>query len=78
MKTDILIPRPLSEAAEHLAQKLGVSLSELYAAALTAYITSYRQSAVTELLNQVYKTETSMLEPPLIQLQVASLEGETL
>ncbi len=77
MKTDLSLPRPLTEAAEQLAQKLGVPLSELYAAALSAYITTHHQNNVTELLDQVYSTETSTLEPMLMQLQVASLGNET-
>ncbi|MEI2610115.1 MAG: hypothetical protein V9G20_15945 [Candidatus Promineifilaceae bacterium] len=52
-------------------------MSELYAAALSAYITAHRQNNVTELLDQVYSTETSTLEPMLMQLQVASLGNET-
>ncbi|MEW5767725.1 MAG: hypothetical protein AB1797_08890 [bacterium] len=77
MRTDIAIPRPISEAAEQLAQKLDISLSELYTAALTAYVTTHQKNEVTERLNQVYETETSTLEPVLVQLQVASLDGAT-
>ena len=36
MKTDISIPNPIFEAATKLAQKLDMSLSELYTAALAA------------------------------------------
>lgn len=77
MRTDVAIPRPLSEAAEQLAQRLGISLSELYTAALTAYVTTHQRNQVTEMLNRVYETETSILEPMLVNLQVASLGGET-
>jgi hypothetical protein len=77
MGTDITIPRPISEAADQLAQRLGISLSELYTAALTAYVTTHQRSEVTEILNRVYETETSTLEPMLVNLQVASLGGET-
>jgi len=76
MKTDITIPRPISDAAEQLAQKLGISLSEFYTAALASYLTTH-QKKVTEMLNRVYETEASTLEPTLVQLQVASLDGET-
>lgn len=77
MSTDISIPRPLSEAAEQLAQQLDISLSELYAAALQAYITTHQKSAVTAGLNRVYASEPATLEPLLITLQVASLGDET-
>ncbi|MEI2610123.1 MAG: hypothetical protein V9G20_15985 [Candidatus Promineifilaceae bacterium] len=51
-------------------------MSALSAAALSAYITAHRQNNVTELLDQVYSTEASTLEPMLMQLQVASLGNE--
>ena len=71
MSTDFAIPRPISEAAEQLAQKLGISLSELYTVALTAYVTTHQKNEVTETLNRVYETESSTLEPGLVKLQVA-------
>lgn len=77
MSTDIAIPRPLSEAAEQLAQRLGIPISELYTAALTAYIMTHQRSEVTETLNRVYETESSALEPFWVRLQVASVGEET-
>jgi len=76
MKKDISIPRPVSEAAEQVAQKLGMSLSELYTVAIVAYIATHREGDVTELLNRVYEEESSTLEPEMVSLQVASLGGE--
>jgi hypothetical protein len=43
MKTDISIPNPIYQAAEKLAKELGISLSELYTAALTAYISEHEK-----------------------------------
>jgi metal-responsive CopG/Arc/MetJ family transcriptional regulator len=76
MKTAISIPNPIFEAAERLAQELGVSRSELYTTAIAAYVEAHRSEDVTEKLNQVYRAETSTLDPGLTQLQVASLDGE--
>jgi hypothetical protein len=76
MKTSILIPRPVSEAAERMAQKLGISLSDLYTAALTTYVMAHHNCEVTKQLNQVYDAEESAIEPMLVELQVASLGGE--
>ncbi len=76
METAVAIPRPISESAERLARQLGVSLAELYTAALTAYVTKYPGNDVTATLNQVYATEPSALEPALVKIQVASLGGE--
>ena len=55
MKTDISIPNPLFEAATELAQKLDMSLSELYTAALAVYIATYENEDVTAPLNEVYE-----------------------
>ena len=75
MKSDISIPNPVFVAAENLAKKMGVSLSELYTAALNAYVSEH-QKDITETLNQIYADEPSNLEPELVKMQVVSLEGE--
>lgn len=74
MRVDISIPNPISEAAEQLAQELGMSLSELYTAALSAYVARYRD--VTQSLDRVYSTETSTIDPALLEMQAVSLDGE--
>jgi len=76
MKLDISIPNPVFHAAEDLAKKMGVSLSELYTAALNAYVAEHQKENITEALDQVYADEPSTLEPELIQMQIVSLEGE--
>ena len=77
MKANISIPNPIYEAAERLAQSRSMSLSELYTAALTAYVTAHQRGAVTEALNRVYETESSALEPLWIDVQLASVDDET-
>lgn len=77
METAIAIPRPISEAAEQMAQRLGLSLGELYTAAVAAYIATYPSGDITAILNQVYATESSALDPVLVKIQSASLGGET-
>lgn len=77
MKTDISIPNPLFEAATKLAQKLDMSLSELYTAALVAYIAIYENEDITAQLNEVYEAEGSGLEPELVALQVAAIGEES-
>jgi metal-responsive CopG/Arc/MetJ family transcriptional regulator len=77
MKTAISIPNPIFEAAEQLAQDLGMSRSELYATAIAAYVKVYHHENVTERLNQVYTEESSELEPGLVQLQIASLDEQS-
>ncbi|MCB0212174.1 MAG: hypothetical protein KDJ52_22715 [Anaerolineae bacterium] len=77
MKTDISIPNLIFEAAKQLAQKLDMPLSELYTAALAAYVATYQSADVTIQLNEVYETEASELEPELTALQVSSIGDES-
>ncbi len=74
MKTDISIPNPVFKSAQRLAEKLGISLSELYTAALSEYLTTHEN--VTEALNRVYEVESSEMEPELVQIQMASVDSE--
>jgi len=76
MKSDISIPNSIYRAAEELAKKMGVSLSELYTAALHAYLAEHQKENITETLNEVYADESSTLESELVKMQVMSLEGE--
>jgi len=76
MKQDISIPNPIFQAAEDLAKKMGVSLSELYTAALNAYVAEHQKENITETLDHIYADEPSTLEPELVKMQVLSLEGE--
>lgn len=76
MQAELSIPNPMYETANRLAQQLGMSLSEFVTAALTAYITNYRQADLTAQLNQIYVKESSALEPDVLNLQMASLPQE--
>jgi hypothetical protein len=77
MEAAISIPDPTFKEAERLARRLGLSLSELYAQAVNAYLEIYREDdAVTEALNRVYAEESSAPDPVLTQLQLASLPKE--
>ncbi len=78
MKTAISIPDSIFQAAEQLATRKGLSRSELYAQAVSAYISAHRHDDVTELLNQVYgpEEEDSHVEPAILALQRRSLSKE--
>ena len=76
MKSDISIPNPIFHAAENLARKMGVSLSELYTAALNAYVVEHQKEDVTKTLNQVLETEPSAVEPEMVKMLVLSIGGE--
>lgn len=76
MKTNILLPNPVFEASEQLAQKLNMSFDELCSEALIAYTTQYQTLNITEALNEVYQNEPSIIDPVLINGQTASLGEE--
>lgn len=76
MKTDISIPNPIHHAAEKLAKELGISLSELYTAALTTYVVEHEKKSVTEKLNDVYISENSAIEPELVKMQIVVVGNE--
>jgi len=79
MKSDISVPNPVFHAAENLAKKMGVSLSELYTAALNAYVAEHQKEDVTDALNRVLETEPSSVEPEMVKMVkmlVMSIGGE--
>lgn len=76
MKTAISLPDPVFQEAEALAQKLGMSRSELYTQALKAYLQRYNQEQILSKLNEVYSEESSELDPVLAKMQFLSLSRE--
>jgi hypothetical protein len=76
-KADLTIPAALVEASNELAHRLNVSLSDLYAAALAAYVAAHQAVDATALLDRVYEREPSIIDPAWVKIQVASLAGET-
>ena len=73
MKTAVSIPDALFEEADELAEKTGMSRSQLYAVALRTYVEAQRQADITERLNRIYANEPSELDPALARLQSLSL-----
>jgi metal-responsive CopG/Arc/MetJ family transcriptional regulator len=76
MKTAISIPDKLFRSADALAKRLGMSRSELYATAVTDFLSRHQSRQVTARLDAVYGEEDSSLSPILIQLQAKSLSHE--
>jgi metal-responsive CopG/Arc/MetJ family transcriptional regulator len=78
MKTAISLPDPIFKAADRLARRLGISRSELYAKAVSAYLERYRQEGITAALNRVYGSnpEESQVEADVLALQEASVPRE--
>jgi predicted transcriptional regulator len=76
MKVAISLPDDVFEAGEHLAQQLGLSRSQLYADALSAYLSARGAAAVTAKLNGLYAKESSRLDPAFVSSQRKHLASE--
>jgi metal-responsive CopG/Arc/MetJ family transcriptional regulator len=76
MKTAISLPDEIFEAAEHLAERLGVSRSHLYARALAEYVAHHQNCEVTAKLDEVYSTSAAAVEQRLNRLQFHSVGGD--
>ncbi len=72
MKTDISIPNHIYQAAEKLAKELGISLSDLYADALTAYLSVHEKKNIAEKLDTTYVTEPSQVESEMVEMQIVA------
>lgn len=73
MKTAISLPDDLFQSADELAERLGVSRSQLYAEAVAEYLAKHRGQDVTARLNEVYADEASRLDPALRSAQARSI-----
>jgi hypothetical protein len=78
MKTAISIANPVFEAAEGLAERLGMSRSELYATAVAEYLERQRAAGVRERLDAVYdiEDETARLDAVVAIVQSESVTPE--
>lgn len=77
MKTAISIPDPVFRSAEKAAKRLNLSRSQLYAAAVAAYVRRHAASSVTEALDAVYADpESSRLDEAMSAAQLRGLARE--
>jgi metal-responsive CopG/Arc/MetJ family transcriptional regulator len=76
MKTAISLPDELFSAADSLADRLGVSRSELYATALEEFVAKHSEDEITARLDHLYAAEPSALDAPLRRAQRRSLGAE--
>lgn len=75
MKTAISLPDDLFESADALAERLGLSRSELYATAVAEYLAKHRGEDVTARLNEVFGHEASGVDPQLRSAQARSVSS---
>lgn len=69
MKSDITIPNSIYQVTEKLAKEKGISLSELYVAALNAYIAENAKKGIAEQSDIVYLTQPISADE-FVQLQI--------
>ena len=73
MKTAVSLPDELFLSANDLAQRQGMSRSELFAIALAEYLAKHRDENVTAKLNEVLADQPSGLDPALRTAQARSV-----
>ena len=76
MKTAISIPDDVFRSAESLAKRLGVSRSQLYANAVSEFVSRHKSEQVTARLNAVYDEAQASPDLGLMRVQEKSLEPE--
>ena len=78
MKTAISLSDALYRAANRLAQRLGISRSEVFQRALDAFVSAHEGAGVTDALDAIYAegAEAGRLDRVLERLQAASLPKE--
>jgi predicted transcriptional regulator len=76
MKTAVSLPDPVFEAGERLAQRLGISRSQLYTKAIRDYLERHDEDEITRRLDEVYAKESSEPDPVVTQIAARSLPRE--
>lgn len=76
MRNEIALPADILDAAQQLAHSLGLSSSELFAAALSDFIQRHNTNDITAALDQIYSETDSRLDPMLSTIQLKSLPKE--
>lgn len=73
MKTAISIPDEVFDAAEELSKRLKISRSKLYSTAISVYVHTHRNKAITDALNKIYAKEGSSIDPIVDAMQRNSI-----
>lgn len=74
MRTAVSIPDDVYADAEALVQRLNVSRSELYAAALREYLARHDAEAVTAALDRVYESVDAEPDPFVLATAAQTLQ----
>lgn len=73
MKTAVSLPDALFAEADRVAERLGLSRSELYARAITAFVREHSSEVITQTIDRILRTTTASLDPELARMQSRSL-----
>ena len=73
MKTAISLPDALFEDAERVAERLGLSRSELYARAIASFVREHSGAALTAAIDRALDAAPATLDPALRATQTRSL-----
>jgi hypothetical protein len=76
MKTAVSLPDPLFAEAERVADRLGLSRSELYARAIARFVREHSGEAITNAINLALKRAPLALDPVLARIQAQSLGAD--
>ena len=76
MDVSVTLPDEVARRAEELADELGMSRDELYAAAVTRFVNGQHAKEITERLDEVYAMADSDLDDALKRSQAAALPVE--
>lgn len=76
MKVAISLPEPLFSAAEHMAEQLHVSRSQLYVQALSEYLEKRQDSVITQRLNAVHREAAEGVDAGIKNVQLKVLGNE--
>jgi predicted transcriptional regulator len=77
MKTAVSVPDDLFRRAEVAARRLRVSRSQLYATAISEFLTRQQASAVTERLNEAYSRRPAKVDSALHRAQLRSRDKDS-
>jgi hypothetical protein len=74
MRTNVLLPDKVFEAAERFAKEKGLTRDDVYTLALESFLKTQAADPLTEAINRVADHTDTRLDPVLKSLQNATLE----
>ena len=77
MKTAISIPDGLFKNAQRIAEKLGISRSQLFALAVKEFIENHGKNKITEKLNQIYSEQENSSNSFLEDIGIETIRKTT-